>query len=76
MPCQTCTSVCKLCLVSHAAAAAQAQAEERRSVSGNSPGPATNTPAKPQGCKPGKRQRALAHNRRRCSVAAVLFAVS
>ncbi|KAM6923546.1 uncharacterized protein map7d3 [Xenentodon cancila] len=34
------------------AAAAQAQAEERRSLAGNSPGPATNTPAKPQGCKP------------------------
>ncbi|KAM8733467.1 uncharacterized protein map7d3 isoform 11-T11 [Acanthopagrus schlegelii] len=34
------------------AAAAQAQAEERRSLSGNSPGPTTNPPAKPQGCKP------------------------
>ncbi|XP_030251568.1 ensconsin isoform X13 [Sparus aurata] len=34
------------------AAAAQAQAEERRSLSGNSPGPPTNPPAKPQGCKP------------------------
>ncbi|XP_069550423.1 MAP7 domain-containing protein 2 isoform X13 [Brachyistius frenatus] len=34
------------------AASAQAQAEERRSLSGNSPGPTTNTPAKPQGCKP------------------------
>ncbi|XP_076594729.1 uncharacterized protein map7d3 isoform X8 [Chaetodon auriga] len=34
------------------AAAAQAQAEERRSLSGNSPGPTTNAPAKPQGCKP------------------------
>ncbi|XP_061581618.1 MAP7 domain-containing protein 2 isoform X16 [Cololabis saira] len=34
------------------AAAAQAQAEERRSLAGNSPGPATNTSAKPQGCKP------------------------
>ncbi|KAM9376901.1 uncharacterized protein map7d3 isoform 4-T4 [Pholidichthys leucotaenia] len=34
------------------AAAAQAQAEERRSLAGNSPGPTTNTPAKPQGCKP------------------------
>ncbi|KAM7389248.1 hypothetical protein PAMP_023238 [Pampus punctatissimus] len=34
------------------AAAAQAQAEERRSLSGNSPGPTTNVPAKPQGCRP------------------------
>ncbi|KAM4555356.1 uncharacterized protein map7d3 isoform 7-T7 [Odontesthes bonariensis] len=34
------------------AAAAQAQAEERRSLAGNSPGPTTNAPAKPQGCKP------------------------
>ncbi|XP_041845576.1 MAP7 domain-containing protein 2 isoform X9 [Melanotaenia boesemani] len=34
------------------AAAAQAQAEERRNLAGNSPGPTTNTPAKPQGCKP------------------------
>ncbi|XP_062281136.1 ensconsin isoform X3 [Scomber scombrus] len=34
------------------AAAAQAQAEERRSLSGNSPGPTTNAPAKPQACKP------------------------
>ncbi|XP_056238196.1 MAP7 domain-containing protein 2 isoform X12 [Seriola aureovittata] len=34
------------------AAAAQAQAEERRSLSGNSPGPTTNTSAKPQGCRP------------------------
>ncbi|KAM3867018.1 uncharacterized protein map7d3 [Diretmus argenteus] len=34
------------------AAAAQAQAEERRSLSGNSPGPSTNTPAKPQGPRP------------------------
>ncbi|XP_071314599.1 ensconsin isoform X12 [Trachinotus anak] len=34
------------------AAAAQAQAEERRSLAGNSPGPTNNTPAKPQGCRP------------------------
>nr|XP_019937003.1 PREDICTED: ensconsin-like isoform X8 [Paralichthys olivaceus] len=34
------------------AAAAQAQAEERRSLTGNSPGPTTNTSAKPQGCRP------------------------
>ncbi|KAM4732430.1 MAP7 domain-containing protein 2 isoform 7-T7 [Anableps anableps] len=34
------------------AAAAQAQAEERRSLAGNSPGPTTNSPSKPQGCKP------------------------
>ncbi|XP_022057464.1 MAP7 domain-containing protein 2 isoform X5 [Acanthochromis polyacanthus] len=34
------------------AAAAQAQAEERRSLAGNSPGPTTNPPAKPQGCRP------------------------
>ncbi|KAM9357470.1 uncharacterized protein map7d3 [Symphorus nematophorus] len=34
------------------AAAAQAQAEERRSLAGNSPGPTTQTQAKPQGCKP------------------------
>ncbi|XP_068571147.1 ensconsin isoform X3 [Cebidichthys violaceus] len=34
------------------AAAAQAQAEERRSLSGNSPGPTTNAPAKPQGSRP------------------------
>ncbi|XP_078810135.1 uncharacterized protein map7d3 isoform X20 [Oryzias latipes] len=34
------------------AAAAQAQAEERRSSTGNSPGPTDDTPAKPQGCKP------------------------
>ncbi|XP_035525386.1 ensconsin-like isoform X10 [Morone saxatilis] len=34
------------------AAAAQAQAEERRSLAGNSPGPTANPPAKPQGCKP------------------------
>ncbi|CAG5989256.1 unnamed protein product [Menidia menidia] len=36
----------------HTAAAAQAQAEERRSLAGNSPGPTSNAPAKPQGCKP------------------------
>ncbi|XP_037833498.1 MAP7 domain-containing protein 2 isoform X11 [Kryptolebias marmoratus] len=34
------------------AAAAQAQAEERRNLAGNSPGPTTNTSAKPQGCRP------------------------
>ncbi|XP_035983622.1 ensconsin isoform X4 [Fundulus heteroclitus] len=34
------------------AAAAQAQAEERRSLAGTSPGPTTNSPSKPQGCKP------------------------
>ncbi|KAM4621679.1 uncharacterized protein map7d3 isoform 2-T2 [Polymixia lowei] len=34
------------------AAAAQAQAEERRSLAGNSPGPTNNTAAKPQGPKP------------------------
>ncbi|MEQ2231484.1 hypothetical protein ILYODFUR_000942 [Ilyodon furcidens] len=34
------------------AAAAQAQAEERRSLAGNSPGPTTNSPSKPQGSKP------------------------
>ncbi|XP_075902517.1 uncharacterized protein map7d3 isoform X9 [Nelusetta ayraudi] len=34
------------------AAAAQAQAEERRSLSGNSPGPTASAPAKPHGCKP------------------------
>ncbi|XP_068181102.1 ensconsin isoform X5 [Antennarius striatus] len=34
------------------AAAAQAQAEERRSVAGNSPGPTNSTAANPQGCKP------------------------
>ncbi|XP_056898444.1 MAP7 domain-containing protein 2 isoform X20 [Takifugu flavidus] len=34
------------------AAQAQAQAEERRSLAGNSPGPAANAPARPQGCKP------------------------
>ncbi|XP_034546525.1 ensconsin isoform X10 [Notolabrus celidotus] len=36
------------------AAAAQAQAEERRSLAGNSPGPPTTTTAqaKPQGCRP------------------------
>uniref|UniRef100_UPI003AAC8FD0 uncharacterized protein map7d3 isoform X3 n=1 Tax=Centroberyx gerrardi TaxID=166262 RepID=UPI003AAC8FD0 len=34
------------------AAAAQAQAEERRSLAGNSPGPTTNTSAKPQGSRP------------------------
>ncbi|XP_031718542.1 ensconsin isoform X5 [Anarrhichthys ocellatus] len=34
------------------AAAAQVQAEERRSLSGNSPGPTTNAPAKPQGSRP------------------------
>ncbi|XP_060935838.1 ensconsin [Limanda limanda] len=39
-------------LRSQMAAAAQAQAEERRSQAGNSPGPATNTSAKPQGCRP------------------------
>ncbi|XP_053735094.1 MAP7 domain-containing protein 2 isoform X15 [Synchiropus splendidus] len=33
-------------------AAAQAQAEERRSLAGNSPGPTANTQAKPQGCRP------------------------
>lgn len=56
--CQTPTSsVCPICAVVHAAAQAQAQAEERRSLAGNSPGPTTNTPAKPQGCKPGKRHR-------------------
>ncbi|MED6273544.1 hypothetical protein CHARACLAT_007487 [Characodon lateralis] len=33
-------------------AAAQAQAEERRSLAGNSPGPTTNSPSKPQGSKP------------------------
>uniref|UniRef100_A0A3Q2VNS8 MAP7 domain containing 3 n=1 Tax=Haplochromis burtoni TaxID=8153 RepID=A0A3Q2VNS8_HAPBU len=42
--------LCKrTCLFSHSAAAAQAQAEERRSLAGNSPGPTNNTPAKPQG---------------------------
>ncbi|XP_027864688.1 ensconsin isoform X17 [Xiphophorus couchianus] len=34
------------------AAAAQAQAEERRSIAGNSPGPSAVSPSKPQGCKP------------------------
>ncbi|XP_029367586.1 ensconsin isoform X7 [Echeneis naucrates] len=34
------------------AAAAQAQAEERRSLAGNSPGPTGGIPAKPQGSKP------------------------
>ncbi|XP_056295088.1 ensconsin isoform X7 [Pseudoliparis swirei] len=34
------------------AAAAQAQAEERRSLPGNSPGPPTNAQAKPQGSRP------------------------
>ncbi|XP_068447191.1 ensconsin isoform X9 [Clinocottus analis] len=34
------------------AAAAQAQAEERRSLAGNSPGPTTNAQAKPQGSRP------------------------
>ncbi|XP_028315313.1 MAP7 domain-containing protein 2 isoform X20 [Gouania willdenowi] len=34
------------------ATAAQAQAEERRNLAGNSPGPASNTAAKPQGCRP------------------------
>ncbi|XP_033948533.1 ensconsin isoform X11 [Pseudochaenichthys georgianus] len=34
------------------AAAAQAQAEERRSLADNSPGPTTNAPAKPQGNRP------------------------
>ncbi|XP_055014835.1 ensconsin isoform X10 [Boleophthalmus pectinirostris] len=34
------------------AAAAQAQAEERRSLTGTSPVPAANTAAKAQGCKP------------------------
>uniref|UniRef100_A0A1A8C9U2 MAP7 domain containing 3 n=1 Tax=Nothobranchius kadleci TaxID=1051664 RepID=A0A1A8C9U2_NOTKA len=34
------------------AAAAQAQAEERRSLAGNSPGPTANISSKPQGCKP------------------------
>uniref|UniRef100_UPI0037E74012 ensconsin isoform X1 n=1 Tax=Semicossyphus pulcher TaxID=241346 RepID=UPI0037E74012 len=34
------------------AAAAQAQGEERRSLAGNSPGPTSNAPAKPQGCRP------------------------
>ncbi|XP_029918527.1 MAP7 domain-containing protein 2 isoform X13 [Myripristis murdjan] len=34
------------------AAAAQAQAEERRSLAGNSPGPTANLPAKPQGSRP------------------------
>ncbi|MED6247604.1 hypothetical protein ATANTOWER_009684 [Ataeniobius toweri] len=41
------TSLCPL-----TAAAAQAQAEERRSLAGNSPGPTTNSPSKPQGSKP------------------------
>ncbi|TNN72748.1 Ensconsin [Liparis tanakae] len=34
------------------AAAAQAQAEERRSLAGNSPGPTANAQAKPQGSRP------------------------
>ncbi|XP_074529598.1 uncharacterized protein map7d3 isoform X2 [Halichoeres trimaculatus] len=34
------------------AAAAQAQAEERRSLAGNSPGPTATAQAKPQGCRP------------------------
>uniref|UniRef100_A0A1A7X1B1 MAP7 domain containing 3 n=1 Tax=Iconisemion striatum TaxID=60296 RepID=A0A1A7X1B1_9TELE len=34
------------------AAAAQAQAEERRSLAGTSPGPTANTSSKPQGSKP------------------------
>ncbi|XP_010783960.1 MAP7 domain-containing protein 2 isoform X3 [Notothenia coriiceps] len=37
------------------AAAAQAQAEERRSLADNSPGPTTNAPAKPQGNRPALR---------------------
>ncbi|KAI3351619.1 hypothetical protein L3Q82_020456 [Scortum barcoo] len=44
--------MCKVCVFIYTAAAAQAQAEERRSLAGNSPGPTTNAPAKPQGCKP------------------------
>ncbi|XP_037531444.1 ensconsin [Nematolebias whitei] len=36
----------------YAAAAAQAQAEERRNLAGDSPGPTTNAPAKSQGCRP------------------------
>uniref|UniRef100_A0A8C4ERJ4 MAP7 domain containing 3 n=1 Tax=Dicentrarchus labrax TaxID=13489 RepID=A0A8C4ERJ4_DICLA len=46
------SSVRVVCVFLHTAAAAQAQAEERRSLAGNSPGPTTNPPAKPQGCKP------------------------
>ncbi|XP_034037591.1 ensconsin isoform X10 [Thalassophryne amazonica] len=46
-----CTGTLKV-LRAQMAAQAQAQAEERRSLTGNSPGPATNTPAKPQGCRP------------------------
>lgn len=76
MLCQTCSSVCKLHLVFLAAAAAQAQAEERRSLAGNSPGPATDAPAKPQGCKPGKRQCTPAQNLRYCTVTAVLSLMS
>lgn len=56
--------VCLTCAVVHAAAQAQAQAEERRSLAGNSPGPAANAPARPQGCKPGKPHRAPAQNLR------------
>lgn len=76
MLCQTRSSVCKLRLLFLAAAAAQAQAEERRSLAGNSPGPATNAPAKPQGCKPGNRQHAPAQNLRCCTVTAVLSVMS
>ncbi|CAK6964670.1 ensconsin [Scomber scombrus] len=47
------------------AAAAQAQAEERRSLSGNSPGPTTNAPAKPQACKPALRESQIMERERK-----------
>ncbi|XP_061581603.1 ensconsin isoform X2 [Cololabis saira] len=50
------------------AAAAQAQAEERRSLAGNSPGPATNTSAKPQGCKPALRETQIMERERKAKL--------
>uniref|UniRef100_A0A671UWY7 MAP7 domain containing 3 n=1 Tax=Sparus aurata TaxID=8175 RepID=A0A671UWY7_SPAAU len=50
------------------AAAAQAQAEERRSLSGNSPGPPTNPPAKPQGCKPALRESQIMERERKAKL--------
>ncbi|XP_075337795.1 uncharacterized protein map7d3 isoform X3 [Odontesthes bonariensis] len=51
------------------AAAAQAQAEERRSLAGNSPGPTTNAPAKPQGCKPVLRESQIMERERKAKLA-------
>ncbi|XP_020779075.1 MAP7 domain-containing protein 2 isoform X5 [Boleophthalmus pectinirostris] len=50
------------------AAAAQAQAEERRSLTGTSPVPAANTAAKAQGCKPALRESQIMERERKSKI--------